>query len=144
MVVFHNHHLTTAMQGTPAEIEAEFDIVVNDAWSAATVMDVACEQWINVPGGRRKTHQPMAQLVCGKISVLSPVEVRMQKASDAKNFVPDLKLKQLGLWHTGEMIGQPDADDLNSAMRHALLLMGRRHATVYKTLLDARSDAGVR
>lgn len=36
-------------------------------------------------------------------------------------------LKQHGLWQTGKDVGQPDADDANSAIAHALVAMRKRN-----------------
>lgn len=58
-----------------------------------------------------------------------------QTPAEAKKIAPDVFLRRAGLWTLPSEVGQADANDVNDAMRHAVLLLARRHARLYERLL---------
>lgn len=84
------------------------------------------------------THQPTAQQVIGAVSVLAKrygADVTEQGAADARGIVHPDEMRARGMWQTGKEIGRPDANDANMAIRHALLLIARKHATWFEALM---------
>ena len=102
---------------------------------------VACERYTTQGRAARLSRQDDAQDVIGLVKTLSPVEVALQSSADAARFASDARLNALGLWVVAAEVHQPDADDANSAMRHALLLLARRCARTYVRLLEENGVA---
>jgi hypothetical protein len=106
------------------------------ARAQAAELDVACEKWQTMPGGgRRTTHNDTLEFI-GWLREASPVDVRMQAPGDAKGLAPTWRLRQLSLYVKPNMVDCPDADDANSAVRHALLLLARKHNTIYEKIIS--------
>lgn len=99
-------------------------------------LHVATERFVINRRTARLTQQPEALEVVGVVRATSPVEVELQSVADATKFAPNHRLRQLGLWVKPAEVGYPDADDANSAMRHAVLLLARRAATQYEALVS--------
>lgn len=58
-----------------------------------------------------------------------------QTPAEAKKIASDVFLRRAGLWTLPSEVGADDANDVNDAMRHAVLLLARRHARLYEALL---------
>lgn len=102
---------------------------------------VACERYTTQGRASRLSRQDDTQDVIGLVQALSPVEVELQSPADAARFASDARLRALSLWVLAAEVYQPDADDANSAMRHALLLLARRCARTYVRLLNENGVA---
>jgi hypothetical protein len=100
---------------------------------------VGCERFIVNQRTARISQQSDAMEVTGVVRAISPVDVELQSVADAHSFASNEKLRRLGLWITPSMVGRPDADDANSAMRQAVLLLARRSVRHYKQLVDRAS-----
>lgn len=115
------------------------DAHLDELFTIATARDykllVGCEQFIVNRRTARLSQQNDATQVIGRVQAMSPVDVEMQTAANAGSFVSNARLRQLGLWVTPADVGQPDADDANSAMRHAILLLARKSARNYQQLV---------
>lgn len=140
-----DHARYRAFQGkvdTPAGLE-EFDWFLRDLFAEARQYDwrllVACERFVVSGRTARLSQQPHAQTIMGRVVGMSPTVVYLQSVSDATRFASNERLRYLGLWTTPAMVGQPDADDANSATRHALLLLARKAARQYRQLVDDTS-----
>jgi hypothetical protein len=123
----------------------QVDACLNELFVIALERDyrllVGCEKFVTNRRTARLTNQPDALTVVGRVSTLSPVEVHLQAVADATRFVSNERLRAFNLWTTPAMVGQPDADDVNSAMRHAVLLLARKAATQYAKLVDLASTS---
>jgi hypothetical protein len=106
-----------------------------------TTFVIAAERFIGAGSHGPRTHQPVAQRVCGQLEALAAelsVELVWQSPADAKRFAPNERLRSLGLYTSRGEVNQPDANDVNDAARHALLLLARRFAAHFEDLLNAQ------
>lgn len=97
-------------------------------------VSVACERFIQARGPGAMTHQPDAQMIVGRVEELCHMYgrvVHMHAPVDAHAVGNSAQLKKIGMWTTPEHVMQPDANDANMAIRHALLLMMRYHAKTF-------------
>lgn len=96
---------------------------------------VSCEQFIELHGrGRPMTSQPDAQMIIGKVQVMCELYGRvchMQSPSDAMALGTNAQLRAVGMQTTPQHVMQPDANDANMAIRHALLTLSRYSATTF-------------
>lgn len=98
---------------------------------------IACERFVAM-STRGRTHQPTAQRVGGALEHLAKkneIKFRWQGPADAWAIASNERLKQLGMLQTAESVKQPDANDANMAVRHALLYESSTHATAFHELL---------
>ena len=106
-------------------------------------LTVVCERFIqrNIPGVHM-TNQPKALEVAGAAEDVCrhvAVEFVLQNPADAKAIAPNDRLRQLGLWVTPSQLGKSDVNDARDAIRHAVLRLATKHATILDRLLR---DAG--
>lgn len=101
---------------------------------------LAVERFALLPrGGFRRTAQPEALEAIGELRRVAHelgVPVMLQSPADADRFA-DLA-RDAGLRLTGNDVGRADADDVNSATRHALLWLVRHRATAIEELVTKR------
>jgi hypothetical protein len=98
---------------------------------------VACERFVDPPGGRYRSAQPVAQQVVGAVSQLCVVNgwrLYLQSPADAKSMFSNDELRAYGLYWFARDVDRPDANDVNDATRHALLLLAQRRATMFDAL----------
>lgn len=98
---------------------------------------VACERYVT--GNQVRSHQPEAQQVVGQVTRTCQehgVELDLQAPSDAHAIGQSLLLQRIDMWPLPSQVGQPDADDVRMAVRHALLHMARRRARMFQALVN--------
>lgn len=104
---------------------------------------VACERYVNPPSSQPKSAQPTAQKIVGAVEYechLRNVPLTLQMPAPAHAIAKNDFLKRVGLYTPAAAVGCPDANDVNMAMRHVVLLMATKHATVFSRLA-AMADA---
>lgn len=98
---------------------------------------IACERFTE-RGRTAKTHQPVAQQVCGVIEAVAiryAVHLIWQGPADAWAMADNTMLRRLGLFRSLRDVQQSDANDVNMALRHALLCLATRHAATFDAML---------
>lgn len=107
-----------------------------DRWEDYSSFTVACERFTINAQTVRNSQAPYSLEQIGILKQICrdhgyPVEdIKFQAPVDAKNMFPNKALKILGLWHVG---GAGHALD---SIRHAALLLVKKHKWVPKALLD--------
>lgn len=99
---------------------------------------IACERFTQQRGPGAMTHQPTAQQVVGKVQHIAEQYghvVHIQAPSDAHAIADNKALKKKGLLQSGDDVNSRDANDVNMAIRHALLLMSHHRATLFDKLM---------
>lgn len=129
-----------AYQGPPADALNVLRALLSEWRRADARVLVACERYVSSsrPG---RTHQSVPQQVVGQVVALVEsfgYEVVMQSPADAKRVAPNELLACLGLYVRRGEVNQRDANDVNDAARHAMLLLVTRFASVYEHLLNAQ------
>lgn len=125
-------------QGTPMTTLQALDLLLvklRDDDPGAKII-VACERYISTsrPG---KTHQPIAQVVIGQVQLVverHSIDIEWQAPADAKRFAPTTFLRKHGLYVTAREVNCRDANDVNDAARHAVLLLAKRFAAIFERL----------
>jgi hypothetical protein len=88
----------------------------------------------------KRSAQPTPLKVLGQVEQLAyqytNVEFILQAPADAKKFAPNPRLRELRLYTRPEDVSSPDANDVNDAARHVLLMLARRRASVYDRYLQ--------
>lgn len=98
----------------------------------------ACERFVSMRGGRAHSHQPTAQRVTGAVEALADryaVSCTLQSPADAWAIAPNELLNKLGWFQHGARFNVPDANDVNMAIRHALLLLARVRTSEFEALV---------
>lgn len=136
--VFWNSTQILVTQGEP-------DIVLGTLSSCLSTLDrsacvfVGVERYVTGGSGTRRTHQPEAQNMIGRVAQLlvayPSIVFELQSPTDAHRVLTAAQLRAMGLWCTGRQLKLPDADDANMATRHALLCMLRHSPRTFRALL---------
>lgn len=90
---------------------------------------------LGAPGTR--TPQTTAQQVIGRLDEVArqhAVPLILQAPADARGIASDQFLRATRLWTLPNEVDARDADDTNMAMRHAVLLLATKHATLFDVL----------
>lgn len=98
---------------------------------------VACERYVDPPSQVHKVSQPTAQKIVGAVEYecnRRNIPLTLQSPAPAHAIAKNDFLRAVGLYTTPATVGQPDADDVNMAMRHVVLLLATKHATVFSRL----------
>ena len=135
VAVIKDTKLIVAEQGEPHKSLLTLEIICSHY--AEHDITIACERYVSA---RRTvvTHQPTAQKVIGMVERLAETykaNFIMQGPADAWAMAPNDLLKRLGMWQTSRTVDQPDANDANMAIRHAILAMANMHATTFELLV---------
>jgi hypothetical protein len=152
VAIFDGAQLMHTFQGTPHDGLTLVKLILDRAGPDDEVT-IGVERFTQ---GRRvaHSHQPVAQQVIGAVqhivsecnqrrelnNVHTQVTLLQQGPADAWAVASNELLRKLGLWQTKKDVAQADAVDANMAVRHALLVMAKRHARLFDALL---TDAGV-
>jgi hypothetical protein len=99
---------------------------------------IACERYTQGPRGpvisqHSKTVQGVIAVTRGIATGFGCTFVEQAPAA-AKKIAPNSVLRSMGLLATAKQVGQRDANDVNDAARHAVLLLATRFATVYQCM----------
>lgn len=152
LAVFEGIKLIHAWQGPVTEALTLLELIISRAASDDVVM-VACERYTIMQHGP-KSHQPHALRVVGAVQRIverdnhlramnndqAPIGFVLQGPAEARAIVTDLTLRRLSLWQTATTVNQPDANDVNMAIRHALLALSRNNATLFDELLRGAGE----
>lgn len=130
--------LVHIFQGEPGPAMDVLDsLLMEHSGHADRRVSVACERFVT--GNQVQSHQPEAQQVVGNVVRTCQkhgMEVDLQAPSDAHSIGQTPLLQRLDLWPMPSHVGQPDADDVRMAVRHALLHLARRHARLFQALVN--------
>jgi len=102
---------------------------------------IACERYLATGGGRARTHQSVPQQVIGRVIGIATsfgYHVTLQAPVDVKRIAPNELLRRLGFHVSRSEVNQRDANDVNDAARHAVLILVTQFATVFEQLLNAQ------
>lgn len=102
---------------------------------------IAGERFTTTDKTGKRSSQPTPLRVLGAAEQLSyqytNVEFTLQSPADAKKLMPNARLRELGFYTSADLVGRPDANDVNDAARHALLGLVRRRASSFDAILIA-------
>lgn len=128
-------------QGEAPKALHRLEQVIRDVavWQENVV--IAAERFTTTDKTGKRSSQPTPLRVLGAAEQLSyqytNVEFTLQSPADAKKLMPNVRLRELGLYTSADLVGRPDANDVNDAARHALLGLLRRRASSLDALLIA-------
>jgi len=139
LAMIKNEQRLAAAQGSPKEMLRIYRAALN-AWCNLPdlTVQVAVERFIITDQTARHSQQSTALEVFGAIKTTAEhlgYPISVQAASDAKRIASNELLRCLGLWTSPRAVACPDANDVNDAMRHILLLLACQHATRFDELL---------
>lgn len=129
------------LQDEPAVALQRLESVVRDVavWGESVL--IAAERFTTSTRTGKLSAQPTPLKVLGAAEQLAysyvNVEFTLQTPADAKKLAPNVRLRDVGFYTSADLVGRPDADDVNDAARHALLALTRRRATAFDALLRA-------
>lgn len=130
-----------AQQGTPSQTLDDFTIRFPFLVAIGITVLVACERFVVTDQTAKRSAQPVPMQVIGVVDQLARThnwEFRLQAPSDAKAFTNNDSLRRMNLYTRPHDVEKPDANDVNDAMRHAVLMLAQRRASMYdKILLSA-------
>lgn len=135
LVVVDGFHRVLAYQGDWVPGMSAFSHVLDAA--APEMIAVACERFVNAPSRQRKTSQPTAQKIVGMVEfecAKRKIPLTLQMPAPAHAIAKNDFLRAIGFYTSAADVGQLDADDVNMAARHVVLLMATRHATLFSRL----------
>lgn len=110
-------------------------------YGSDVTLTVVCERYVERKGPNAvKTNQTDALELIGAITNLCAefdVPFILQNPADAKAIAPNERLRRLRLWVVpSQLIGYPkDADDARDAIRHCVLRLATKHASIFSRLL---------
>jgi hypothetical protein len=139
VAIFKDTQLLHVFQGEPDRAATLVELILSRAIDEDRVTFV-CERFTNARSARVTTHQPTAQRVIGVMQHLAETysyTLELQGPADAHAIMTNPMLRDLKLLQRARDVGQPDANDVNMAVRHALLAMSKHHATLFESLLVA-------
>jgi hypothetical protein len=128
--------LIAAFQGPPGDGIIMLELLLDRYPTDDNSITVACERF--TPASRIVSHQPVAQQVIGVVESVCHkygVSYYSQGPADAHAIATNELLKRLGLYRTKNDVGQSDANDINMAIKHALLVLAKLHATVFDQMI---------
>lgn len=140
VAVLMDGQLTYVFQGTPERAVALVELVLERATRSADTITLACERFIQQRSQRTQSHQPRAQQIAGVMQHVAEryaVQFVLQGAADAWAIADNNALRKLKVHQSAKSVQQPDADDANMAVRHALLCLARHHASLFDAILKA-------
>jgi hypothetical protein len=140
VVVLRDTRIIILSQSTVDEGLAIINFALNSREDPQEPIIIACESFVVTPRGGRRTGIVDTSELVGAVNQIASqydnVTLYMQSSADAKRGFPNKLLRQLYFYVTPSMVNKADADDVNSAMRHALLCLAKHHATVFETLVS--------
>lgn len=147
LAVLTDGRLSFVSQATPEIMLRQLRTVIGFAlttYSPNLVLTVVCERFVDRKGPMAvHTNQSTTLEVIGAVETVcreTGVPFILQNPADAKAMAQNDRLRLLGLWVTPKDLGYtPDADDARDAIRHAVLRLATKHATIFSRLLG---DAG--
>lgn len=124
-------------QGLPHQAVDFLEHRIQENVKSGVDLTIACERFTQQSGHRVLTQQPEAQQTIGMVQRLCAVygvELVSQPPADALRIASNDLLRRAGLWIVPSEVGQSDADDVRMAMRHAVLALSRKHATIFESI----------
>lgn len=99
---------------------------------------IGIERFIVTPETGRKSQQSNALRIIGMVELVAleaDVPLHKQTVADVKKLTDNARLRALGLYVKPRDVEQPDANDANDAMRHAVYCTAVHHTTVFDQML---------
>ena len=128
------------MQGPPAriiqELQKQLDLMM---LLSDREIRIGIERFITTPETGKKSQQSTALEVIGAVTHVATeagVPIHKQTVSHVKKLTSNRRLRELGLYVTARDVNQPDANDANDAMRHAVYCTAIHHATAFVAMLE--------
>lgn len=138
----HRVELAARYQGEPGNAIRLLTQLCDDAAEFDETVIVAGERFTSPTSPKTpRSAQPLAQQILGAIENIlgnyRGAAFHLQTPADAKKLAPNDVLRDFGFYTHSRDVETPDADDVNDAARHVLLLIARRRASVYDDLWRA-------
>jgi hypothetical protein len=129
-------------QGEPKDALTTLDDLLQFHARMQDQVIVACESF-RQSGRAPLTSQPEALETAVRVSTIAEtrgVRFVSQTPGDAKRVASNAFLQGTGLWVLPREVGQQDANDVNDALRHAVLAMSRYKATMFDRLMARMAE----
>lgn len=100
---------------------------------------IACERYTVSARTGKLTQQSTPQRVIGRVETLAEkfdATFTLQSPGDAKAFCSNELLRRIGFWSKPSDVGCRDANDVNDAARHAVLMLAKTRASVFDRLIS--------
>lgn len=139
MFITRNGRKFGVYQGAPTTALESLTMLLTELRQDDARVHVACERYVS-SGQPNRTHQSVPQQVIGGVLTISErygFPVKIQNPSDAKRIAPNELLRRLDFYVTRGDVACRDANDVNDAARHAVLLLMTNYATVLTARLNA-------
>lgn len=139
--------LIAVWQGPPDEVRDQLTNMILSCLDGGSELDwgrlplIAAERFTQRPTqGQHRTVQGDAERVLGVVTDIAArlsCRLVLQQPSAVKKLVPNTMLHQFNMYVSAATIGQPDANDVNDAIRHALTATAMNYASVFDDMLRA-------
>lgn len=126
-----------AQQGTPSQVLDDLELRLPFLCLGSTDVLVGCERYVTDQTNHR-TAQPVPLQVIGVVEQLARRHgwtFRLQAPADAKAFAPNSFLRDVRLYTSATQVEQRDANDVNDAARHAVMVLAHLRASLYDNIL---------
>lgn len=137
VAILSDGNLVNVFQGEASDAISLVEIMCEHAKLKGDRLIIACERFVSMRSGP-KTHQPKAQQIAGVMDHIAEaygMRCVKQGPADAWAVASNEVLKKLGIYQRGSDVSQRDANDVNMALRHAVLFLAREYASVFESLL---------
>lgn len=124
-------------QGTPSQVLDDLALRLPFLCDGSSDVLVGCERYVQ-DQTNHKTAQPVPLQVIGVVAQLARTygwKLHLQTPADAKALVGNTLLRDLRVWSTPRAVEQRDANDVNDAARHALMVLAHHRASLFDNLL---------
>lgn len=124
-------------QGTPSQVLDDLALRLPFLCVNSSDVLVGCERYVQDQTNHRST-QPVPLQVIGVVAQLARLHgwsFHLQAPADAKAMFSNSLLRTLGVYSTGAQVEQRDANDVNDAARHALLVLAQRRTSLLDGIL---------
>ena len=124
-------------QGTPSQVLDDLALRFPFLCVGSSDVLVGCERYVTDQTNHRSA-QPVPLQVIGVVAQLSRLHqwaFHLQAPADAKAMFSNSLLRTLQVYSTAAQAEQRDANDVNDAARHALLVLAQRRTSLFDGIL---------
>lgn len=124
-------------QGTPSQVLDDLALRFPFLCVGSTDVLVGCERYVQDQGNHRSA-QPVPLQVIGVVAQLARLHLwsfHLQAPADAKAMFTNSLLRTLQVYTTAAQAEHRDANDVNDAARHALLVLAQRRTSLFDGIL---------